>query len=78
MSHTLEGRAGLFSSTPSAWGLTTSRIAVATLSFAHGLWKLGAWGGPGYTANMRFFTETLHLPSAIAVLVVVDLAAHDR
>ena len=65
----------LFSTRTSGWSLTTSRLAVAGLMLAHGLWKLGAWGGPGFDGSMRFFTEALHLPAAVGVLVVLGETA---
>jgi putative oxidoreductase len=61
----------IFTSQPSPMGLTTTRVAVAGLMFAHGAWKLGAWGGPGYEGLSRWFTETLHLPGGVAILVVL-------
>jgi putative oxidoreductase len=55
----------------SGWTLTVSRVAVATIMLAHGLWKLGWFGGPGFKGIMAFFTQTLHLPGPIGVLVIL-------
>lgn len=55
----------------SAWEPTLSRLAVGTLMFGHGLWKLGWFGGPGVEGTMGYFTQTLHLPAFVGVLVIV-------
>jgi len=40
--------------------------------FGHGAQKMLGWyGGPGLASSMRSFTEHLHLPSALAFLVIV-------
>lgn len=60
----------LFGTRGSAWALTISRVALAVLMGAHGLWKLGWFGGPGFENSVRFLTETLHIPGPVALVVI--------
>jgi uncharacterized membrane protein YphA (DoxX/SURF4 family) len=65
----------LFAPRASDAALTVSRLALSLLMLGHGLWKLGAWGGPGYAGTLAFFTEALHLPAVVAFLVLgVEIA----
>jgi putative oxidoreductase len=46
------------------------RVFLAVVFFPHGAQKVLGWfGGYGFTATLNFFTNTLHLPAALAVLV---------
>jgi putative oxidoreductase len=58
-------------STPSDWSFTIARVVLGLIFFAHGAQKLLGWyGGPGLAKSMQTFTEHLHLPSALAFLVI--------
>ncbi len=57
--------------TPADWVVAIARIVLGAIFFAHGAQKLLGWyGGPGLASSMRTFTEHLHLPSALAFLVI--------
>ena len=57
--------------THAAWVLGVARIALGIIFFAHGAQKMFGWyGGPGLASSMRTFTEDLHLPPALAFLVI--------
>lgn len=48
------------------------RVALAALAFAHGGQKLmGWWGGYGYAGTMQWFTDTMHVPAPLALLVIL-------
>lgn len=47
------------------------RIVLGFIFFAHGAQKMLGWyGGPGFAESMRTFTQRLHLPSTLALLVI--------
>ena len=53
------------------WVVGIARIVLGIIFFAHGAQKMLGWyGGPGLASSMRTFTEHLHLPSALAFLVI--------
>lgn len=57
--------------TPSDWSIAIVRIVLGIIFFAHGAQKLLGWyGGPGLVQSMQTFTEHLHLPAALAFLVI--------
>lgn len=48
------------------------RVVLGLVMFPHGAQKLLGWfGGFGFTGTMHFFTETMHIPSPIAFLVII-------
>jgi len=52
--------------------LLVQRVALGAIMFPHGAQKLLGWfGGFGFSGTMGFFTETMHLPAPIALLVIV-------
>jgi putative oxidoreductase len=54
------------------WTGFVTRMTVGLILFPHGSQKLLGWfGGPGFTNEMNFFTQTLHLPWLIASLVII-------
>src|SRR5712691_833683 len=53
------------------WVVGVARIVLGIIFLGHGAQKmLGCYGGPGLASSMRTFTEHLHLPSALAFLVI--------
>jgi putative oxidoreductase len=54
------------------WIALIARLALGITIFPHGAQKLLGWfGGHGFTGTMGFFTETLHLPYIIGLLVIL-------
>ena len=52
--------------------LLVQRLLLALVIGAHGLQKAFGWfGGYGFDGTMRFFTETLHVPAPLALLVIL-------
>lgn len=48
------------------------RLTIGIIIFPHGAQKVFGWfGGPGFTNEMSYFTETLHLPWIVALLVII-------
>jgi putative oxidoreductase len=53
------------------WVVAIARIVLGIIFFAHGAQSMLGWyGGPGLARSLRTFTEQLHLPSALAFLVL--------
>jgi len=49
-----------------------TRLTLGLVMFPHGAQKVFGWfGGPGFTGEMKFFTETLHMPWLLAFAVIV-------
>jgi putative oxidoreductase len=49
------------------------RTALAAVMFPHGAQKLFGWfGGWGLDASVRWFSQSLHLPAPIALLVILS------
>ena len=49
-----------------------TRLAIGIVIFPHGAQKLFGWfGGYGFSGTMGFLTGTAHLPSFVAVLVIL-------
>jgi putative oxidoreductase len=52
--------------------LTLLRICLGAIFFAHGAQKvLGWWGGPGYSATMTSFTQSMSIPTVFALLAIL-------
>jgi putative oxidoreductase len=52
--------------------LTVQRAALGLVMFPHGAQKLLGWfGGYGFDGTMKFFTDTLHVPTPLALLVIL-------
>ena len=48
------------------------RLALAAVMFPHGLQKtVGAFGGPGFSHAMTFFTTMMHVPAPLALIVIL-------
>jgi len=62
----------LLTVTSSAYGPIFLRLFLALVIFPHGAQKVLGWfGGYGFTGTMAFFTGTMGLPYAIALLPVL-------
>src|SRR6266446_4494653 len=54
------------------WAGLVTRLTIGLILFPHGAQKmLGAFGGYGFSATMRFFTGMLHLPWLLGFLVII-------
>jgi len=52
--------------------LTTLRLVMGVIYFAHGAQKMLGWfGGYGFSGTMGFFTHQVGLPAPVAFLVIV-------
>jgi putative oxidoreductase len=61
-----------FFQTDDTWTGLVLRITLGLVMFPHGAQKLLGWyGGFGFSGTMGFFTETMHLPWIVALLVIV-------
>ncbi|MEJ2904279.1 DoxX family protein [Pedobacter panaciterrae] len=57
--------------TDNDWTGLIIRLTIGLVMFPHGAQKVFGWfGGPGFSKEMTFFTETLHLPWLMAFLVI--------
>jgi len=58
--------------TDNSWSALILRVTLGAVMFPHGAQKLLGWfGGPGYSQAMAMFTSQMHIPAALAVLVIV-------
>jgi putative oxidoreductase len=58
--------------TDEAWSSLILRVMLGLVMFPHGAQKLLGWyGGFGFAGTMGFFTEQMHVPAAIAFLVIM-------
>jgi putative oxidoreductase len=61
-----------FFQTDDTWAGLALRITLGLVMFPHGAQKMLGWyGGFGFSGTMGFFTETMHLPWIVALLVIV-------
>ena len=61
--------------TDSSKSLLLQRLLLGGVMLPHGAQKLLGWfGGYGFRGTMNFFTGTLHIPSALASLVIASEA----
>src|SRR5439155_1377203 len=52
--------------------LLLQRVILGMIIFPHGAQKLLGWfGGYGFSGTMGFFTDTMHIPAPLAVLVIL-------
>jgi putative oxidoreductase len=52
--------------------LSIQRALLGAVMFPHGAQKLLGWfGGYGFDGTMQFFTDTLHVPAPLALLVIL-------
>jgi putative oxidoreductase len=58
--------------TDDGWAGVILRLTLGLVMFPHGAQKLLGWyGGYGFSGTMGFFTNTMHLPWIIALLVII-------
>ena len=58
-------------STNGDWAVATARVVLGLVLFAHGAQKLLGWyGGPGFKSTVETLVTDIHLPKALAVLVI--------
>ncbi len=58
--------------TNAGWFGLILRLGLGIVMFPHGMQKLFGWfGGPGFAGAYHQFTEGMHIPVAIAVLVIL-------
>ncbi len=61
----------LFGSVNTGWSPLLLRLALGGVMLPHGAQKvLGWYGGYGFTATMKAFTETMHIPAPLAFLAI--------
>lgn len=61
-----------FFRTDDVWSSLIIRVVLGLVMLPHGAQKLlGRFGGFGFTGTMGFFTEQMHVPAAIAFLVIM-------
>jgi len=62
----------LITRTSDDWAPLVARLTLAVVFFPHGAQKVLGWfGGYGFAGTMGFFTGTMHLPYAVALLPVL-------
>ena len=58
--------------TDDAWSGLILRLTLGFVMFPHGAQKLLGWyGGFGFSGTLNFFTEKMHLPWIIALLIII-------
>ena len=58
--------------TDDAWTGLILRVMLGVVMFPHGAQKLLGWyGGFGFAGTLGFFTEQMHLPWLVALLVII-------
>ena len=58
--------------TDDAWSSLILRVMLGVVFFPHGAQKLLGWyGGFGFAGTLGFFTEQMHLPWIIALLIII-------
>ena len=58
--------------TDEAWSSLILRVVLGIVMLPHGAQKLLGWfGGFGFEGTMGFFTQQMHIPAAVAFLVIM-------
>lgn len=61
-----------FLATDQSWTQLVLRLALGLVMLPHGAQKVLGWfGGPGFSATLASFTEKMHLPAPLAILVIL-------
>ena len=64
-----------FLQTDQSTTLLAQRVLLGVVMLPHGAQKLLGWfGGYGFSGTMNYFTGTMHIPSALAFLVIASEA----
>ena len=54
------------------WAPLALRLPLGVIFFAHGAQKLLGWfGGYGWHGTMQYFTQSLHIPAALAAIAIL-------
>lgn len=54
------------------WSGLITRLTIGLILFPHGAQKMLGWfGGYGFSGTMGFFTDTLHLPWMVGLMVIL-------
>jgi putative oxidoreductase len=62
----------VFFHTDDTWSSLILRVMLGVVMLPHGAQKLLGWfGGFGFAGTMGFFTEQMHIPAALAFLVIM-------
>ena len=62
--------------TDSYWIGLILRLTLGIVMFPHGAQKLfGLFGGPGFSGAMAMFSDKMHVPAPLAVLVILAESA---
>ena len=58
--------------TEDSWSSLVLRLVLGVVFFAHGSQKMLGWfGGYGFSGTMAFFTQQMHIPMPLALLVFI-------
>ena len=58
--------------TEDSWSSLVLRLVLGLVIFAHGSQKVLGWfGGYGFSGTMAFFTQQMHIPAPLALLVFI-------
>jgi putative oxidoreductase len=62
--------------TESSWSCLVLRVALGVVMLPHGAQKVFGWfGGYGFEASLGMFTEKMHIPVLLAILVILAESA---
>ncbi len=62
--------------TENSWSCLVLRLTLGVVMFSHGAQKVFGWfGGFGFAASLGMFTEKMHIPALLAVLVILAESA---
>ena len=58
--------------TDDSWAGLILRVTLGVVMLPHGAQKLLGWfGGPGFSGTMAMFTDKMHIPMFLALLVII-------
>jgi putative oxidoreductase len=58
--------------TDDAWSSLIIRVSLGVVMFPHGAQKLLGWyGGHGFSGTLGFFTDQMHVPWIVALLIII-------
>lgn len=61
--------------TENVWSGLVLRVGLGVVMLPHGAQKLLGWfGGYGFSGTMTSFTDTMHVPALVALLVIISEA----